>query len=438
MSRVPPVEEIVANSLCHGCGTCVAACPVQAIRMRETPSGFLVPDVSAECDGCGVCGAVCPGADVSSLVADLQSKGVDPFYGPVLGAYVVHASDPELRANGQSGGAVTALLRCLLSTGASDGAVVTGPVDVSRRARSYVALSPDELTRSQGSKYCPNALNAIVASEKFRRLDRPAIVGLPCHMQGLLRLQRRGAVNRDALLLGLFCAGVYSFQKIDFLVKDSLREPNNLAEFRFRDKSLGGWPGDVGVTTQSHGTIRISSRKRALAKSAFLHPRCLVCFDQMAVFSDIAFGDPWGIGNRKEGETVVLVRTEKGRCAFEKAVESGAVDAVATEAQKVFVGQTVDSRHKKNWSASLAVWSLLGKKTPRDGIEPEGLKWKDAARRRKFKKKMEYGFDFFFSPDSDSACSFSRQRLIQDYVVYLLRSPFRLILHLFRKMWTGR
>ena len=52
------------GSHCTGCGACVAACPIEAIRMGEAPAGGGVrdrrPSVDASfCIGCGVCGLAC-------------------------------------------------------------------------------------------------------------------------------------------------------------------------------------------------------------------------------------------------------------------------------------------------------------------------------------------------------------------------------------------
>ena len=42
---------------CVGCGACVGACPVEAIKMND--EGKAVIDAE-KCISCGTCGAVCP------------------------------------------------------------------------------------------------------------------------------------------------------------------------------------------------------------------------------------------------------------------------------------------------------------------------------------------------------------------------------------------
>ena len=61
-------ELLFRDGLCRGCGACVAACPEEAIRLRE---GVAVTDRS-RCTACGVCVPVCP-ADARELVGEIWS-----------------------------------------------------------------------------------------------------------------------------------------------------------------------------------------------------------------------------------------------------------------------------------------------------------------------------------------------------------------------------
>ena len=52
----PPTVAVIDPRLCQGCGACAAACPMQAIRLRE---GYCAVEPTW-CAGCGACVQLCP------------------------------------------------------------------------------------------------------------------------------------------------------------------------------------------------------------------------------------------------------------------------------------------------------------------------------------------------------------------------------------------
>ena len=52
----PPAVAVIDPRLCQGCGACAAACPMQAIRLRE---GYCAVEPTW-CAGCGACVQLCP------------------------------------------------------------------------------------------------------------------------------------------------------------------------------------------------------------------------------------------------------------------------------------------------------------------------------------------------------------------------------------------
>ena len=104
-----PITAIVAGNMCTGCGACAGAFP-NAIRMIEDPVHGRRPVVENTGEGRQAAKsalAVCAGA--SSDWSELKLEdGIDADWGPVLGAWEAWASDPEMRRQGSSGGAVTA------------------------------------------------------------------------------------------------------------------------------------------------------------------------------------------------------------------------------------------------------------------------------------------------------------------------------------------
>jgi hypothetical protein len=92
-------------------------------------------------------------------------------------------------------------------------------------------------------------------------------------------------------------------------------------------------------------------------RSHYWNYRCLFCFDQMNIFSDIVVGDPWGINtaNKKLGESVFIARTSKGKKIIEEAIINKIITAKPLDIETVYKGQTVDSRLKKQYFAFMSI-----------------------------------------------------------------------------------
>ncbi|WP_254556762.1 4Fe-4S dicluster domain-containing protein, partial [Salmonella enterica] len=62
---------------CTGCGTCMYACPTNAISMEKNSEGFIYPKVSREkCILCGRCLNTCPSLKAYPEEKPLYSKCV--------------------------------------------------------------------------------------------------------------------------------------------------------------------------------------------------------------------------------------------------------------------------------------------------------------------------------------------------------------------------
>ncbi|NLH18215.1 MAG: 4Fe-4S dicluster domain-containing protein, partial [Phycisphaerae bacterium] len=278
------INSVVAQHLCLSCGTCVSICPQQAITMTESPGGLLLAEIDeSSCNECGLCYRVCPG---DHLTEGSLRAGEDPFVGPVIAAYCGQASDSRILQSGQSGGIATALLSYLMDMGQIDRAIVTRmPQDGLLRPQSIVATTPSELLSTQGSKYCPVALNSILRYISKVQISRTAIVGLACHFHGLRNMPQNRA---DGFIkIGLICERVMTFCAMDFLILKSDKPRHDVVSIRYKDKSLGGWPGDVGILDTSGNIIRVKQSIRHWCKGRFTPPRCYLCFDKMNVLADI-------------------------------------------------------------------------------------------------------------------------------------------------------
>ena len=237
------IRDVVVNHACTGCGTCVGVCPTNALRMAETPAGYLHPKMDARrCTECGLCHLVCPQIHVSTA---MRSHFADPFVGPIKRAVLAHASDERLWRKGQTGGLIRALVAWMLQSGQADAAlcVVDNRADPIRPLATLVR-DPQECLRIPRSKYCPVPVNALLNQVRSFH-GRVVYVGLGCSMQGLqLALERIPRLREKlALRIGLFCAGIMSYAAAAHLVRCSDVLPQNLQTFEYRSKTEIGWPG---------------------------------------------------------------------------------------------------------------------------------------------------------------------------------------------------
>jgi coenzyme F420 hydrogenase subunit beta len=315
------VSTVVLKGLCTGCGTCVVACERSAITMRETPAGLLEPRVNdARCSSCGACLHICPG----QYLEPVPIQGPEVVRGSILGACLAHASSEKTRSGGQSGGATTALATYLLDSRAVSACATTVlPADGSLRATGVVARDQHTLAEGQKSEYCPSATVAALA--ECLPGDEIAFIGLPCHMHGIESLHEKGRLRGSLVRyrIGLVCERTLMGIAIDLLAHDVGVASDSLLGVVYRDKSRRGWPGELAFDLTTGERVYGPNSLRQRRKDCVTPPRCRVCLDKLNVMADVVAGDPWGLADSPEGQTVLLIRTEAGQFLVEAAAKAG-------------------------------------------------------------------------------------------------------------------
>lgn len=351
------IKNISEHHICTACGACALVCPKEAVTLEETPAGFLTARVSDACVDCGLCREVCPS------VAENTSKYApeDLLHGPFLSAFTGWATDETLRKTGQSGGLVTALLCHILDTRQADGAVVAGFDPARSRPEARVVHTREELLAAAGSCYtqCP-MLPALKGKGELL-----AAVMLGCQTEALTLLKERFPELLPEFTIGLICAGQNSGRMIDDICEHAgVPQPDG---FRFRDKAVSGWPGEITLTGDGTAATLPNAYRHSI-KPVYECHRCLACFDQMNANADLVCGDPWGLEGRygPEGCTAVLVRTEKGKALLQTALAAGVIHLEALSPEELFQGQTVDTRHSDKVYTAKTVFRSEGWLYPYD------------------------------------------------------------------------
>ena len=150
-------------------------------------------------------------------------RGLRDSMGSYLKCCIGHATESGVRYKASSGGVVTGLLIYALEHGIIDGALVTR-MNKERpwEPEPFIAKTRDEVIEASKSKYCPVPANIMIKEllnahegEKF------AVVGLPCHIQGIRKAEQiyKKLKARVVLHIGLFCSHTDTFWLTDYLLK---------------------------------------------------------------------------------------------------------------------------------------------------------------------------------------------------------------------------
>ncbi|MDO3377833.1 Coenzyme F420 hydrogenase/dehydrogenase, beta subunit C-terminal domain [Geoalkalibacter halelectricus] len=358
------ISTVTEQYLCNSCGACQVSCPHEAIHFRESPGGYLFPQIDrGKCTLCGLCYQVCPGAGFGSTLCEQLPK--DPFVGEILSCEVGRATDEVIFANGQSGGVATALLKSLFDAGKIETALVaTMRKGLPPRGDVLVVRNSTELIQAQKSKYTPIPL--LRALREVQAAKGPvALVGLPCHLHGLHNLlDTSPALARMHILkVGLICERIMLSTGIDFMARKTTS--GKVENFTFKDKKHDCYPGNPVVYKMGGGHVVLDASLRMTIKDFFTPARCRLCFDKLNVFADVVCGDPHGIEgvDRQKGETLIVGRTQRGRAFIEQAKINGAVELRPVCAESAVSGQGIEKK-RREWAAYMTAWDGMGRCVP--------------------------------------------------------------------------
>ena len=383
------IQYISKNNLCTACGGCSSICPVNSISMDTNVAGYILADVNNNtCIECAKCLKVCPSVKNNISGTDYN----DIFHGNVVCCYIGYAVDNEIRKVSQSGGIVTALLCYLVNSKKVDGAIVNRFDTETKRPKVYYENEVVKIKESSGSYYTQSS----VVEEILEHQDKKtAAVLLGCQSESIQLIKEKfPKVVIPEYLIGLVCAGQHSGNYIDEIIKRAGDFNQDISRFRFRDKEAGGWPGHTKIESINGKSKIIDRSIRQSLKSAFEVHRCLFCFDQMNITSDIPVGDPWGIHekNDKKGHSVIIARTEKGKELIEEAAKTGAIYVEDVSTDRIFQGQTVDSRLKTQFFTTMKTAETCEYETPYNINSFQHIKYEKPSKKQEKILKMRFDF----------------------------------------------
>jgi coenzyme F420 hydrogenase subunit beta len=421
----------VENRLCLSCGACSAACSKNAITFHETLGGYLYPKIDySNCVHCGLCIKVCPGVQYNDRVHDAYLTS--PHSESILEVCVGRSLDEDIYENAQSGGVVTGLLQDMLQRNVID-AVLCAGMTHSFPPRGEALLVDDlkDLLQAQKSKYVPIPLLTNLRAQ-LKGHNKIAIVGLPCHMQGLdlLKMVLPEIEDKIVLRIGLICDRILTAKSIDWLSKHATDKP--VSHIIFRDKVRSGYPGDPSVETTDGEIVMLKAADRMAIKDFFTPVRCRLCLDKLNASADIVCGDPHGIegADKVNGETLVLVRSKRGKQALADCNERMALRTVSVS--EAVNGQHIDKKIS-DWKEYLRSWNDMRMTVPA-GAANYRVAGKKAI--RLYEDNINQGLALDNLGSAEKVCGVVDEWLKKKRMKRLMLSPFGIIQNVLTKIKT--
>jgi len=370
-----PIKNVVESNLCTGCGTCAGICPNETLTMEMTPEGIYIPQIVTDnCQACSVCAEVCPvnKENNTELNQYIFNKIPDNLLmGNFVDCYTGYSTDSTIRWSATSGGIITSLLIFLLRNQLINGALLTRiNKDDPLRAEPFIARTENDILSAMGSKYVPVALNQLL-NQISSESGKFAVVGLPCHIQGIRRAELKTKGLRDKIIyhFGLACSRTMSFRGVEYILRKMHISPNDVCELKYRGD---GWPGGIKVSIKE-GEQKFLPNQGSLwseiAGGYFFAPFCCtICSDHLNEFADISFADAWLpeiVRKDKKGTSIIVVRTQVGQKLIDDAVSANKIQVSIMDYEEVVRSQLWPLLFKKrNIIARIRLLRILRRPLP--------------------------------------------------------------------------
>lgn len=367
------ILNVVNDKLCCGCGTCISICKADAIVMKITKQGVYSPILNPKkCNNCGICFKVCPGSEVNfkKLNIDIFKKTPkNALLGNYYLCYTGFSKDKDIRYNSSSGGVITQLLIDALEKKIIDGALVTKMNKENPLIpEPFIARSKEEIIESSQSKYCPVPTNMILKEIIKSKNEKFAVVGLPCQIQGIRKIENIFPDLREQIVLhiGIVCNHTPSLLATEFLLKKLNINIEEIKKISYRGK---GWPGKMSIITNNKNNdlnIDLEDYWSTGFGQNFFPFRCTLCCDHMAELSDISFADAWlpNIQKKdKNGTSIIIVRNNDD--TINSLLTQNSLNLTRLNPSKVIQSQYVNLVFKKiNIISRMKLLKLFNKKIP--------------------------------------------------------------------------
>ncbi len=332
--------------------------------------------------GCQRCYKVCPGAgiEINKIASDeFESDTIkkDKYIGYYEDCYSGYSLDEEIRFRSSSGGLVTQFLIYLLEKQYIAGAVVTRfNKNNEFLVDTFIARSKKELISARGSKYSPVSFHNVISMVKNEEKGKIAIVGLPCHIEGLRKYELLDAKFKDHVFayFALYCSSGRNFYLTEYVFNQYKISKSGLDYFAYRDEGCLGSLIAKGFnrTTLKHFSVKQSFHQYYHPlRSFFIPKRCKLCIDHFGELADVSFGDLYipPFSEDKVGISSVVVRKKYLNYILFQSKKHGFINIKKLEVTTLLESQIMAKRKKSVNIDMLRLEKMRGRRIPRYDIE---------------------------------------------------------------------
>ncbi|WP_028239920.1 Coenzyme F420 hydrogenase/dehydrogenase, beta subunit C-terminal domain [Stutzerimonas azotifigens] len=371
------LNRVLKNDLCSGCGMCSSLADDDAIRMRIGADGYRRPFLNAEYRDKPVAdkattetfGKSCPALNLD--IRPYKTEHYHPIWGEVLEARKGYSTDAEIRRVGSSGGVISALAQYCLDRGLVDGVIQIQASDRDPLENvAVISRSRNNIIASSGSRYAPaspaEALKWVAMStEKY------LFIGKPCDVGAVRQLQAHNPRLKANIpyIVSFMCAGTPSLAGTHQVLEKLGVARDEVTAFRYRGD---GWPG-LTKATLKNGEEKTMTYNDSWGKvlNRHLQTRCKICPDGIGEFADIVCADGWEGDDKgypsfeeREGNSLILIRSEVGRELFRNAEADGVVKSESFDTEGIFAIQPFQYYRRTTILPRLLAMKVLLLKTP--------------------------------------------------------------------------
>lgn len=313
-------SEIIRTGKCVYCGACAAFCTnIKFDSQKEIPIEDGSCKDSNTCrDGFGLCYNLCPKTGIEQIPLSILDQWVfgkvqDKILGHYLDIVSVQLTDKAKEKVPIEAGPITTLLYTAMEAGLIDCSIIT---DKDEKFVPYpiIAKNQKEIFRGIGYKPSQSPTISLVGDAINREYNDIAVVGTPCQIQSLRKIQNHPIFDYEAydlitLAIGTFCFGTYynqlitqCFNEYGIKAEEILKVDADKNDFKMKVYSKSGTK-EIPLNYIYDKSIRNA---------------CFSCSDYTASFADISVGN---IGS-EDGWKTLIIRTERGKKIYDLAIEN--------------------------------------------------------------------------------------------------------------------